>query len=348
MAELLMCSQPMRADMLASQCGVNTHDIYGLDNLTSSIHPYRSYLVGQDPSDHDLCILDRFGSPLLTRNLTDIALSVGTDNIHGIAKIHKQLSDSHNSNHAHSSHADHNGGHGSHAAHIAKDYLEKIADVAEKRIDRFEKAVHHYEKSMLQYRQVLKSGGTHAQQVHAKDAAKTAFNKMQRGFRNEMASVNSQVKASRGTPLSNFQRAENIARSSRTAVKLHVTGQAEASNLSKLGTGAKVISKGLVILDFGTRISEITDSYKKGQNWEKKMFEESLSFTTSAAAGTIIADAGIAALSFLAVATPIGWVGLIIGGAIVAGASAAGAIATNNITKEEAGGIYDTIMKWVS
>ena len=52
--------------------------------------------------------------------------------------------------------------------------------------------------------------------------------------------------------------------------------------------------------------------------------------TLLATAGTIAANIGGVALTFLIVATPMGWVGLIIGGVVVAGVAAAIAIGVNS------------------
>ncbi len=52
-----------------------------------------------------------------------------------------------------------------------------------------------------------------------------------------------------------------------------------------------------------------------------------------------------AALGLLVVTTPVGWVGLIIGGVAVAGVAAATSIGVNNIVKENSGSWYDSIMK---
>ena len=78
------------------------------------------------------------------------------------------------------------------------------------------------------------------------------------------------------------------------------------------------------------------------------MFIESSSFAASALTGTSIVNAGGAVFSFLVVATPLGWVGLIIGGVAVAGIAAGASMGINQVVKEDAGGIYDSIMKWVN
>lgn len=75
------------------------------------------------------------------------------------------------------------------------------------------------------------------------------------------------------------------------------------------------------------------------------MFKESLSFATSAIAATAVTKIGVGALGLVMVATPIGWVGLIVGGVVIAGTAAVTSIAINNEMKSRSDGIYSTIMK---
>ncbi len=77
------------------------------------------------------------------------------------------------------------------------------------------------------------------------------------------------------------------------------------------------------------------------------MFIESSSFAASALAGISVVNAGSVALGFLMVATPVGWVGLIIGGVAVAGAAAGASIWTNSQFKSNSGAWYDGIMSWL-
>ena len=48
------------------------------------------------------------------------------------------------------------------------------------------------------------------------------------------------------------------------------------------------------------------------------------------------------------VATPVGWVGLVIGGIAVAGVAAGASIWTNNKVKNNSGSLYDDIMMWIN
>ena len=88
----------------------------------------------------------------------------------------------------------------------------------------------------------------------------------------------------------------------------------------------------------------VRNEYKAGGEWERELFVESSSFAASAGAGILAVNAGTAALGLLMVATPVGWVGLIIGGIAVAGAAATTSIVVNNAIKENSGSWYDSIM----
>lgn len=211
------------------------------------------------------------------------------------------------------------------------------------RMGGFAGSVKDYQAALMEYRQAVKTASP--QKAAAKQKAHTAFQKMQSQFRNELKLVNSQVKARRGTPLTSVERATNIARSSRTATKLNVTSQVQANNLVKFSQHAKFLGNGLAVIDFGGRIGSVHNSFQAGGNWERDMFIESSSFAASAVAGSIAVKAG---LGLLIVATPAGWVGLIVGGLAVAGTAAAASIGMNSVVKKNSGAVYDSVMKWIS
>ncbi|WP_281557312.1 hypothetical protein [Thalassomonas sp. RHCl1] len=127
-----------------------------------------------------------------------------------------------------------------------------------------------------------------------------------------MESVTAQIKSRRGTALSNIERGKNIVKSSRNVTKLDVSSQAQASELVEFTKYTKFLGNGLAVIDFTSRVGNIHNTHKAGGNWHRQMFIESSGFAASAAAGTIAINAGGAALSMLMVATPIGWVGLVL------------------------------------
>ncbi|HHJ19186.1 MAG TPA: hypothetical protein ENJ84_05090 [Gammaproteobacteria bacterium] len=67
------------------------------------------------------------------------------------------------------------------------------------------------------------------------------------------------------------------------------------------------------------------------------MFIESSSFAVSATAGILTVKAGVA---FFVLATPVGWIGLIV-------TAAAASIITNDLVKGSSGSWYDKIMRQV-
>ena len=112
--------------------------------------------------------------------------------------------------------------------------------------------------------------------------------------------------------------------------------------------GARYLGNGVAAIDFGSRASDIYDEYKEGGDWGRKMFVESGSFAGSAMAASLATDAGVVALEFMVAATPIGWVGLVVGGLVVAGAVAAGSIYANDVAERHLDSLYDKIMNWMS
>ncbi|HEX9023054.1 MAG TPA: hypothetical protein VF799_04355, partial [Geobacteraceae bacterium] len=174
-----------------------------------------------------------------------------------------------------------------------------------------------------------------------------AFQKMQEGFQNELSAVNSRVRARRGTPLTDSRRGVHIARSSRSIAKLQVIDQVQAANLVKLAKYGKFLGQGLTVIDFGSRVGNVKNSYDAGGNWERDMFIESSSFTLSAITGIAVVNAGATALACLVAATPAGWV-LIVAGLAVAGVAAGSSMWVNNTMKSNGGHIYDKIMEWMN
>ncbi len=203
-----------------------------------------------------------------------------------------------------------------------------------------------YQDALLAYRaaEKAKSAGI----ALAKEKAFSSFRNMQERFSQELGYINSGIKARKGTPFTNPERATSIARSSRSITKLHLSDDAQLNNLVKFSRYSKVLGNGLAVIDFGSRIGDIHNEYEAGGDWERKMFIESTSFATSAAAGVITAKLGASALLFLVSATPVGWVGMLIGGALLVGMAAGTSMAVNDIAHNKAGSWYDDIMNWIS
>ena len=272
--------------------------------------------VGQELSTFDSQIISTLSAPKVANNLTNLSLSFGGDNTIALAEMTKKLQE-------------YNVG-----------LMGASTSVYANRLGGFAGAVKEYQDALMAYRGAINSNA--ASKTIAKQKAFKAFQNLQIRFKHELNAINAGVKARRGTPLSSETRATNIARSSRNVAKLNVSSQAQAHNLVKFTQHAKFLGNGLAVIDFTSRVGNIHNEYKAGGEWERELFVESSSFAFSAVAGSLAVKAG---LGLLMVATPVGWVGLIVGGVAVAGTAAAVSMGVNGLVKENSGSWYDSIMK---
>ena len=320
MSEIILCNRTYSASVFKNECGI------GIELASSfacanpdMIIANTPYLLKNDNSAIGVTSLAKLSNPLITKNMTNLALSFGGDNLVALSSINAQLQE-------------YNVG-----------LMGASTSVYANRMGGFVGSVKNYQSALMEYRQTITTKSP--LKIAAKQKAKMAFDKMQNSFKHEVKVVTSQVKSSRGTPLTNFDRGANIARSSRNIAKIDIMTHVQADNIVKLTKHTKFLGNGLAVIDFGSRVGSVHNSYKAGGNWEREMFIESSSFALSAAAGVGVVNAGGAALTFLMVATPVGWVGLIVGGLAVAGAAAGASIWANSITKSSSGSWYDSIME---
>ena len=310
MSQLLLCNSPISSNALENTLGISTDTITGVGCVNPNIlNAYSPYLAtDKKPTAKDFAILTQFSNATVAKEVTELSLCYGTDNTLALAEISDRLQNS------------------------GIEVIGASSGIYVTRLASFTDAVKSYQSALMSYREVMKSGG--ATKTLAKQNVIRAFQKMQIGFKHELNSVTAGIKASqKGIPLTNSTRAMNIARSSRTAIKLELSSQVQASQLSRFGKNVKFLGNGLAVIDFASRVGSIQNSYSAGENWERELFVESSSFAFSAMAGSLV-------ISFITVATPVGWVGLIIGAAAVS-------MGTNLLVKENAGNKYDQIMEWL-
>ncbi len=317
---IILSNRSIRSNDLPNQCSIYAEDNLDGDN-PSTIYPYTPFLVGNNSSSTGLSILNQLKPAPVARELTYLSLSLGGDNLTAISEITAKLQE-------------YNIG-----------LMGASTSVYANRIGGFAGAIKEYQAALMEYRQAVSSKS--ALSAVAKQKAHAAFQKMQIQFRHELNAVTAKINSRRGTPLTNATRATNIARSSRSAAKLNITSQVQANNLVKFTQHAKYLGNGLAVIDFGSRVGNIHNAYQAGGNWEREMFIESSSFALSAAVGTGAIAVGNTALTLLIAATPVGWVGLIVGGLVVAGVAASASIVTNGAVQKNSGSVYDSIMEWI-
>lgn len=323
MSEILLCNQSLSPKNLQNQCGISIDQISTFSCTKPTMAAANTpYIIGNNHSGASRSILSQLSPSPVAKELTNLSLSYGGDNVVVLSEITAKL----------------------------KDYniglMGASTSVYANRVGGFAGAVKDYQAALMEYRQAVTSNSPMKGAI--KQKAHTAFQKMQSQFSNELKVVSGQVTARRGTPLTSADRATNIAKSSRNVAKLNVTSQVQANNLVKLSKQAKFLGNGLAVIDFGGRVGSIHNSYRAGGNWERDLFIESSSFAASAITGTVAVNVGTAALTLLMVATPVGWVGLIVGGAAVAASAAGASMWVNGQVKDNGGEWYDGIMNWIN
>ncbi|MCA0894636.1 hypothetical protein [Microbulbifer agarilyticus] len=323
MSSVLLCNRDLTSPAIQQACNVNLQQLSAPHCPSPAFAKANTpYLLNGHSSAQGRRIQTLLSPPQVARPVTELSLTFGEDNTVAIAAMMEQL----------------------------KDYNIALTgastSVYGERISGFAKSVKEYQVALLTYRDAKLSKATNHGQL--KRQAHQAFQRMQAQFRAELHATTNHIRARRGTPLTNPERGTNIARSSRNAAKLHFANEIEAHKLVRFSQYTKLLGNGLAVIDFGTRIGEVHTSYQAGGNWERDLFRESLSFGASAGIGVVTAKIGAAALGVLVAATPIGWVGLLVGGIAVAGLSAASAITVNQITHNGADGWYDGIMKAIN
>lgn len=319
MSEVLLCNRPLDAQQFNNSCGFSIDQLLGCGCAKpTSVFAHTPYLIGGDASDAS--ILSQLSSPPVARGLTDLSLAFGSDSLLPLAAMRDKMQEA------------------------GVGLLGEAAGLTNKRGNVFVSAVRNYQKALLEYRKAVVADAK--TKSSARQAAQRAFEEMQREFRAELNTVTAQFKARRGTPLTDPQRAINIATSSRDVAKLHVANQVEASSLVKFTRHAKVLGSGLAVIDFGSKVGNIHNEYKAGGDWHRQMFIESTSFVAGAGAAYVAGSIGGTALSLLIMATPVGWVGLVVvvGGLALAGIAAGASITANSYAQKSAGNWYDSTM----
>jgi hypothetical protein len=331
MAEVLLCKNPCTLDSLD-----DIHDMYSLQLKHKPrtgppiLIPYRPYLHSAQPSTTDENIMLKLNHSLPKRDITDMAFDLGEENTVAIAEIAAGLRD------------------------YSAASAGAVTTVYGRRMQNFGAAVKRVQDALLKYRAVAKSDPAAASV--AEQEVMNAYKQMQKGFQTEVNIVTSGIRRSRALTLTRPRRALEVARHSRRIAKLRVFDEVQATRLVRLSKYGKYLGNGLVVIDFGSRVNHIHDSYKAGENWYREMFVESTSFALSVSAGSFVADAGTyfagqalagEALACLIGATPAGWV-LVIVGLGVAAAAAGTSIYLDKKIKENSGSWYDAIMKWIN
>jgi len=322
LATILIPNRRLNLSQLSEECGISLDQLHCTGASDQSKSPYWPHLINPNPSGVNKSIAKTLVATKNSDTLFELTHTFGVDATGAIADTMAKLD-------------------------IEMAGVGAAISTYSGRMEQFAEAVKKYQDALLAYRDTKKSSEASKEARRtAKQAARNAFDNMQLKFQKELSVVTASTRARsrRGSPLTSFTRGRNIARSSRSSAKLNVSSATQAHNLVKLSKYSKKLGSGLVAIDFGIRAANVHKSYETEGDWEREMLIESLSFAASTTAGVGVVKAG---LYFLAVATPAGWVGLIVAVTIV-GTAAVVSTEVNNVVKDNGSAWYDSVMEWIS
>ncbi|VAX33197.1 hypothetical protein MNBD_NITROSPIRAE01-1541 [hydrothermal vent metagenome] len=320
MPEVLIFDKVMRPEELYQACLLTPKQLYCGEKF-GGLMPLKPYVLGDNPSQEAISIANTLNASKNPPALFKLISLLGPDDSVDVASIMSGLKD----------------------FNIAA--TGAATSTYSTRIKTFGESVKSYQDTLMSYRDTVTSSETSASaQASAKEAVKNTFEDMQKNFQQEL-SRHKKGRTTKGSPLKSATRGINLARSARNTVKLNISSTTQAGYLVRLSQFGNVLGNGIVIVDAFTRVGNIHVSALSGEDWYRQMFVESSSIAASLAVGKITVEAG---LYFLTVATPAGWVGLLITGAAIAGVAAAASMTADSIVKKEGGAIYDSIMKWTN
>lgn len=322
MTEFVISNTAFPVDQLQDQCNTGSCHVQSMHRGkdVKFLTPYQPYAVGENLTADQLAHMTHLNQVQDKRNFTDLVLSLGPENTMAMADLHAKMTE------------------------FNIGLMGTATSAYTARMDSFSQAVHKYQTALLAYRDAVKGSSPQNKQL-GKAMVLQAHKSLQKAFGQELSVIVGSKRARSKMALTNAQRGINIANSSRTAAKLEIASHVEGQNLVKFSKHAKFLGNGLAAIDFTSRAAGVIQTQQHGGHWERELFIESASFAASATVGVIAVKAGLA---LLMVATPVGWVGLLVGGAVAATTAAGASMYTNHKIKQNAGNWYDSIMRWLS
>ena len=320
MATIFLSKEPCHMDSFEYMFGFPSKHVIDIKGCKPKmISPYRPYLVCEDrPTPADRSILIMLNNSSITPHVTEMGITFGPENSLGISEV----------------------------ALKAGDYTLRSTGLFGEHVhhqgEQMEEAAKKYKESLLKYREAVKNK---APRHSLKEVAIRDNVEFNRKFLDAVSSTNkTRAAILKNNPLRNFKRGLDMARTGRRFVLYDFESVLRASWLAKAAKLGKFLGPGVVALDFGIRSADVGYTAAEGGYWEREMFTEYLSFAGGTAIGSLTAGLlGLGVAAFL-VATPAGWVMLLIGVGIGLVAGATGFL-TDEYLKEKSGHWYDEIMK---
>ncbi|WDE03353.1 hypothetical protein SG34_018350 [Thalassomonas viridans] len=175
MSEIILTNQLLSRQNFQEQCGIELsplRDIHGrtpefaIGNTPYLFEPSSS--INNKPSAEGLSALNQLAPMYISRDLTNLALSFGSDNVLALTQIRNKL----------------------HEANIG--ITGATTSFYNNRVSSFIRAVQQYQNTLMQYRETIEAKSLH--KLAAEQKVNQAYKELQSKFHYEMESVTAQIK----------------------------------------------------------------------------------------------------------------------------------------------------------
>ena len=228
-----------------------------------------------------------------------------------------------------------------HAASVL-DYGGAAAGVYGERIGRFSTAMEQHQKAIAAYHGATRRGAPKGvSKALAREQLLRSGAELNASFRHELGLVSRKWYPRSTMLVSGGQRVPDRVRHSRKISRLDVASQAQASRLVELGRYARYGNRGLLGIDLGRRVLNVHATHEDGGDWHRQAFVETVGFSAGAWSAGVLTASAVAALNLVVVATPVGWVLLVVAGLAAAGVVMAGSATFSQSFESAAGQLYD-------
>lgn len=207
-------------------------------------------------------------------------------------------------------------------------------------LDVFQASLRRYQAALIELHAFERSGrGSGAQRAQLQQMARQRFDALNKQFRVELDRLvpAADLGKNRGGPLTSSARGIRLASRAR-ARRLYVADQGKAVQIAGLARAINHVGNSMIVLDAGIRAHGIYRTYQSGGNWQREAAVEATGFGIGGAIGIGVGQLTVAALTMGLVATPVGWVAIVV---IGAAAGFGAAYIGNEVGKRAAGMIWD-------
>ncbi|SEA86725.1 hypothetical protein [Alkalimonas amylolytica] len=189
----------------------------------------------------------------------------------------------------------------------------------ERRLDLFGKYTLRYQQALENYRVAFQSKVRGAPLRQLAKNVHQAHQQLNAKFRSEIQRLvmQQQTTNAKANAWTDPNRALNQARSGRSDQAIRLQEHTNLQRMHQFLRTANQVGRGMLVLDAGIRVSDVRQVQQDGGDWHRSLAQQMTGFGLGGAAAMSLGGLAVQALTVMLMATPYGWVYVIVGGVVV-------------------------------